>query len=824
VAIRGRHASGWRHRVLPVLLCLLAGSAFAATRPVAELAAGEPIRLDEAEGLLVIAVDSSLSLQQVTIGAVAGPTTITLQRPATGRRVALYAVPAGRYRWHRVVERDDLDYDLKGDPEFEFDVRAAVVNYPGDLVFRPRGSGRAVLHIANRSLGILDRLATRHPSAAALPFEFRGHYADPFAGFYRQETTGREVRPRPLVRRAADPGPLPVSVAELWREPSVQRIALSPGGRWLARHEQSGDCATIELLDLRSGRSQVIAELDEPVHELGWAGDGRLVVGVGHAAEAQRVSIFRLEVEADGRVAVGRLQLPRRGQVIDLLPLVPQRLMFASQVDGQLAVYRLDIDSQAALDDFDYAWERRLNRGIDGDHLWLTDGNGRLRAVQSADSHGANVLYHGRGDAFSVVLREHDEHGFQPLRVSADGALIYGLSETERSHRELVALDPQSGTIATVFGRPGTDIEGPVFDLGRRLIGASFVEDGRITTEFFDPADRALGDELRAAFPDRSIRLLDRDRSGDQLILAIEGSDLPEAIYHYDRREARARLLQSSRPWLDDHRFAPAHVVHSRSIDGLQVESYLTLPESFDAHRPLVVMPHGGPIGIRNLRRFDPEVQFLASLGYAVLQVNFRGSAGFGREFREAGHGELGRMIESDIDAAIATALEQHPLDASRVCMLGSSYGGYSALASALRWPGRFRCAVSIAGISDRMLQYTASDSGRSAEVRGILETFMGDPDTESELMKATSPVYRYRELDLPVLLAHGTEDLRVDYEHTRRLVRMLNLADRAPTVVTLYGEGHSVEMPHNREKLWGAVAGFLREHLEPDRERLAGS
>src|SRR5690606_21576501 len=146
VASRGTHASGWQHLVLLALLCVTSG-AVSASVPVAAIGAGDTIRLDAAEGLLAIAVDSSLPLQQVVVTALAGGTTIALQRPPAGRRIALYAVPAGRYRWDRVVERDDLDYDLRGDPEFEFDVRAGVVNYPGDLVFRPRGSGRAVLHV-----------------------------------------------------------------------------------------------------------------------------------------------------------------------------------------------------------------------------------------------------------------------------------------------------------------------------------------------------------------------------------------------------------------------------------------------------------------------------------------------------------------------------------------------------------------------------------------------------------------------------------------------------------------------------------------------------
>src|SRR5690606_11003761 len=183
---------------------------------------------------------------------------------------------------------------------------------------------------------------------------------------------------------------------------------------------------------------------------------------------------------------------------------------------------------------------------------------------------------------------------------------------------------------------------------------------------------------------------------------------------------------------------------------------------------PLVVLAHGGPIGIRDTRDFDCEVQFLASPGYAVLQVNFRGSEGYGREYGEADRRNCGTLIEDDADAARLQVLASHPAEHRRMCAMGSSYGGYAALVSAIRWPGRFRCVVSIAGVSDQILFFTARDTGRSKDGRRLLEEAIGDPDVDTATMLEFSPLYRYRDLDVPVLLAHGTEDLRVRSEERR--------------------------------------------------------
>jgi dipeptidyl aminopeptidase/acylaminoacyl peptidase len=240
-----------------------------------------------------------------------------------------------------------------------------------------------------------------------------------------------------------------------------------------------------------------------------------------------------------------------------------------------------------------------------------------------------------------------------------------------------------------------------------------------------------------------------------------------------------------------------------------------TLPDA-EGKRPLVVMPHGGPIGVSDDRHFNRDVQFIASLGYAVLQVNYRGSDGYGKAFREAGYRNYGKLIEDDIDAAIKAALAAYPLDESKMCALGGSYGGYSAMVAAIRWPERFRCAVSIAGVSDRALFFTASDSGRDAQTRLQMERIMGNPNVPADLadMQLTSPLYRYQDLKVPVMLVHGQEDVRVDMEHTRRLVRLLNLAGRPPVLMSLANEGHGFEKLDSVDKSWTAIAGFLQEYL----------
>jgi dipeptidyl aminopeptidase/acylaminoacyl peptidase len=818
---QGRAGSRVAGALLWVLLGLLAAPAFAAKR----ITGAELPRLRADQGILAVAVDTPVALDLLQLRGGRGISSrVELASVEPGRALALFVVSAGQYRWERVRGADGVQYDVGDDVEYRFDVRPGAINYPGDLVFQPQGGRAAVLHVANRALGVIDALDLRHPGwSLRLPLSYQGRYPDPFPGFYAEARRALGDLPPPQSVLDAPPaGELPLAIDALWRTPDLERISLGPAGDLLTMvvHEP-GHGWRLELMALDGSASQELLRSPVPIRAVGWSGDRRIVVSVATRSPEEAVSIFVLDdAGSDGIPRFERLSVPRLGRVLDLLPQHEDALLFATREQGTLAVHRIDIGSQAALDAAAFDWRDRLNQGVDGDLPWLADSRGRLRAVQAADASGANVLYHGTGDRFAEVLRVEDEHGFQPVALSADGSLIYGLSEAQRAQREIVALDPRSGAVTTVFGKSGVDIVAPVFDLDRQLLGASYFEGGHFVTHWFDPADRALDAMLRTRFPERSIALLDRDRSGRHLVIAVEGPDAPAELHHVDRDTGAVNLIAATRPWLQQGRFAPAHLLRTTSRDGLEIEAYLTLPPG-DGPRPLVVMPHGGPIGLRNQRTFDPEAQFIASLGYAVLQVNFRGSAGFGRAFREAGHRQLGRLIEDDIDAAIQAALAAYPLDAQRMCMVGASYGGYSSMMAALRWPQRFRCVASMAGFSDRVLQFTASDSGRTADVRALLETFMGSPHHALDDMLSSSPLYRFRELDVPLLLAHGTEDFRVDYEHTRRLVRMLTLAGRAPTLVTLYGEGHAMDSPHNRERLWRSLAGFLRQYLDAPAEQL---
>jgi dipeptidyl aminopeptidase/acylaminoacyl peptidase len=615
-------------------------------------------------------------------------------------------------------------------------------------------------------------------------------------------------------RDAPKPTGLPITAEVMWKPSRIAALAINPAGDLLAetvRHEKG--YWILELIDLRAGVSQQLTTTWDLPDTLLWKDNRTLIAASGDWHGEHTVYVVG-DTRGDKR-QVKALPLTGEGRVVDLLPREPGTILFEGyDTAGKLVVHRVALEGDKTIRGFFTAKSReRLNLGATNDRAWFTDGSGNLRAAIIARD-DTTVLVHGTAGAFRDVLKGDDDFSFDPVGLSFDGNTIFGMTDEDRAQRELVALDPTTRKITkTVFSKPGVDIASAVFNERREPVAARYYEAGRLVTEYFDEANRKLEEWIRTAFPSEIVTVLDRSADNSQLVLWVDGSAHPPQLYHLDATTRKASLLDDMAPWLSGKTFAPAHVIKAKGSDGLPVEAFLTLPAG-TGKRPLVVYPHGGPVGVSDSLGFNRDVQFLASQGYAVLQVNFRGSEGYGKAFREAGQRNYGRMIEDDIDAALRAALAAYPLDETRMCAAGASYGGYSALISAVRWPGRFRCVISISGVSDRALFFSASDNVRSVKGRPRLERLMGNPRTDMAEMQAISPLYHARELALPVMLVHGRDDVRVDFEHTRRLVRMLNLEGRSPVVLAIPGMGHSLDDSKIADIVWTGIAGFLQQHL----------
>jgi dipeptidyl aminopeptidase/acylaminoacyl peptidase len=814
MALKSRVSStvaAWRH----LMAILLLAAAMPVVAKVRVVNPGEVPVLRPDEGLLLIGVDTNLPLTAVSFRFDSKRTSdvaATLSRVGIGHLARLYVVPAGAYRWSQIDTQIWTRFGFDEDSETDrFIVVPGKINYGGDLLYRWTDHFHADIQIHDRSLRAMDWLDMAHPALARqYPFAYNGHYPDPFPDVYRaaRASTDKPLTEISAVNAPPRPVAMPLQPHDLWREDRVTHVELNPAGDLLAESSKLDESHwTVDLIDLKAQSAIRLINSPVAVESVVWTGDRVLLLGVSGNGGAEVMTVVHIQDRAAGTRKFEAVRLDPIGKIISTIVDDPDHILYA--VPYHSLVYKRDISSRSAING---SLPEPLNLNINNDVAWWADGVGRLRLVLAPHDQRYGLWY-GPGDGSFKFLMDGDE-SLVPQSLSVDGTLLYAISDKGSSQRDLVVYDIKQKRITrTLFSKPGVDVASVLFDDRKTPIGVTYFQEGRSVSEYFDSRNAALTELLQRTFPGRTVSIVSRSRNGSQLVLQVEASDDPPKLYLLDVPNRRASLLDEERPWLDGKAMAPSQLVTATSTDGLKIESYLTLPQGEGKH-PLIVLPHGGPVGVSDRLLFNPESQFFASLGYAVLRVNYRGSDGYGKAFREAGQQAQGTRIEDDVEAAVTQALARFPLDADRMCIVGSSYGGYSALVSTIRWPHRFKCAVSISGVSDRFLAFSATDGGQSNEGRKELERIFGDPVKDRQAMLANSPIYHWQDLRVPLMLVHGREDMRVDYEHALRLVRMLDIAGQKPVMLTMETSGHGWDDMEKVDQVYSGIAGFLQQYL----------
>lgn len=620
---------------------------------------------------------------------------------------------------------------------------------------------------------------------------------------------------------AAAPPPPAARYAAL---PGVAGFALAPGGRRAAGVLRDGDGQTIAVFDLDApARPPALFRARElAVDWLAWKDDGLLLANVTApvrvgvpGVRAARV----LALGADGRI---RRELPaaRAGEglvqriaLVDPLPAAPHHVLLAlTGADrGRPRVYRVDVRTG----------QRRLVQGAHpGVAAWLADDTGRVRAGQGLHAAGvsARTFVRPAGGGALRLLREvplgaGDE--FTPVLFPAgDPDTLVVRSRHEGATTGLYAVDARTGAVrARLFRDAVVDVGRVVTDAsGHRLLGVEYDRDAP-RSHWFDPRAAAVVDRLRTRLGVDDVRLVDGTADLRRVIAYAQAPDRP-GRYVVAGPDGPVRELARDYPALEAVALAPVRPVRFRARDGLVIPGYLTLPPGAAARSlPTVVLPHGGPES-RDVAEFAPLVQLLASRGFAVFQLNFRGSAGYGAGFEAAGRRQWGRAMQDDVTDGTRWLVAEGIADAARLCIVGWSYGGYAALMGAAREPGLYRCAASIAGVSD--LPRLARANSSTYLTAQLTARRIGRPWRDGDELAALSPVNRATDITAPVLLVHGDRDRVVDVDHSRTMQRALAAAGRPVTYVEIEGGDHALGRPAQRQRLFETLDRFLREQLAP--------
>jgi dipeptidyl aminopeptidase/acylaminoacyl peptidase len=303
----------------------------------------------------------------------------------------------------------------------------------------------------------------------------------------------------------------------------------------------------------------------------------------------------------------------------------------------------------------------------------------------------------------------------------------------------------------------------------------------------------------------------DFSRDNNKVLVQVDGDRNPGQYYLLDRTKNSIGKILDNYEGVDPAKLAQMRVIEFPTSDGLKLSAMLTLPVTGAAPHPLVVLSHGGPFGISDVWGFDTDVQFLANRGYAVLQVNFRGSGGRGENFERSGYKQWGGKIMDDIAAGVRYTIEQNLVDKDRICTFGASFGGYAALMNPIRHPDLYKCAIGYVGVYDIGYMATKGDIDNTKRGRYYVETAVG---TDEAKTRAESPVHNVDKLKIPVMLIAGKDDQRVPIAHFNVMESALKKAGRPAETLVKDAEGHGFYKEENRIELYEKMEAFLDKHI----------
>lgn len=446
---------------------------------------------------------------------------------------------------------------------------------------------------------------------------------------------------------------------------------------------------------------------------------------------------------------------------------------------------------------------------------FTTDNAGVVRFALGEGADLVRKLYYRKGDGADWVLLNDEAasgHAEAAIGFSADNSVAYLLVEHAKGPDSIVAYDIGTGTRTEILRDRTLDPTGIIRKPGTAVpVGAYFVG-AQVETRFFDPSspEARLQKSLEAAFAGSAVQITSETSDGTVALVHVASDRNPGDYYLFNTVTKKADYVLSDRDWIDPEAMHPMRAVTFKARDGLDIHGYLTRPAGKEGPLPMVVMPHGGPFNIRDYWGFDEAAQLLASAGYAVLQVNFRGSGGYGRDFHQAGARQWGGTMQDDVTDATRWAIGQGIADGDRICLFGASYGGYASLMGVAKEPGLYRCAAGYVGVYDLPTMHTEGDIRERKSGRTYLDEWVGPRDA----VAALSPTRLADRIKVPVFLAAGGEDRRAPIQHSRLMEQALRRA--GVPVETLYydSEGHGFYQPGHKQEFYTRLLAFLSRSL----------
>ena len=619
---------------------------------------------------------------------------------------------------------------------------------------------------------------------------------------------------------AYDKGDYTYSVADYFARPNASSFQLSPNGKYLSYMEKEGLKNHVYIKEITTGKvTRVIEEKEEPIKGYGWVNDDRLFYVMDHGGN-ENYHIYAADIDGSNALDLTPFEGVRAG-IISLLKEQKDYIIISMNKDNPQVFepFKLNVVTGELEKLYENSDPANPIQGYD------FDKEGNLRAFTKLVNGIEMEFYYKNLETDEFELKKKmnwdDSFGIVAFNYNTpDPDDAYVVTNLDSDKTRIVLFDLKNGVeLNELFSNPNYDVSGMGLSRKRNYEIDFFSYEGE-RSEIIPVSDlyKEIDHGVKKNFPGKIYGIVDYDDDENTFLVILQSDKLYGTYYEYDVKSKKFTLLYDLMPQLKEEDMAEMRPITFTSRDGLTIHGYITLPKAALEGKkvPMVVNPHGGPQGIRDSWGFNPETQLFASRGYATLQVNFRISGGYGKEFLRAGFKQIGRKVMDDVEDGVHYAIAQGWVDEDKIAIYGGSHGGYATLMGLVKTPDLYTCGVNYVGVSNIETFFSSFPEYWKPLTEMVKEIWydLDDPE-ELAIAREASPVYQVDKITKPVYVVQGANDPRVNINESDQIVTALRAKGMEIPYMVKYNEGHGFYREENRMDFYSTMLGFLAKYLK---------
>jgi dipeptidyl aminopeptidase/acylaminoacyl peptidase len=604
------------------------------------------------------------------------------------------------------------------------------------------------------------------------------------------------------------------AVEDFFKNPEKANFQLSPDGKYYAYMASYKDRMNVFVQEIgKPGAIRLTSDTARSISDFFW-GNNQRILYLKDTGGDENFKLFGVDISGANLKGLTDFEKVRT-QIIDNLPDIDEYVIVGLNKRNPQVFdpYRLNINTG----------ELTLLAENPGNVTsWITDHDGKLRlAISVSDGVNNSLLYRKtENDQFKTVITTSFKETLNPAFFTFDNKNIYAISDLGRDKAAIVEFNLDEGKEGKIlYENPEYDVDQLNYSRARKVLTGARYTSWKRERHFFDKDFEQLITDLKAKLGDIEFGITSSSKD-ENIRIVLASSDKSSGTYYiYNQKSGNLEKIAETTPWLDPNEMASMIPIRYKSRDGLTINGYLTLPRGYTMdnarNMAVIVNPHGGP-WYRDQWGFNPEIQFLANRGYAVLQMNFRGSTGYGKEFWQASFKQWGKAMQNDITDGVNWLIDEGIADKNRIAIYGASYGGYATLAGVAFTPDLYSAAVDYVGVSN-LFTFMKTIPPYWKPMLDMMYEMVGDPVKDSIIMREASPVFFAKDIKTPLFVAQGANDPRVNINESNQMVEALKSRGTYVEYMVKENEGHGFYNQENQFDFYNAMEKFLAKYLKAD-------